>query len=401
VLSLEAFGQKARSFQREIDEKYIGPIIRALRQARRADAIPDGRQTNEGVSRLAVIMAASGDIELAEQSRLDDPAKRVVGETLGFVNDGIWEKALTVPEASDVIKSKLQDLSERVEILRTPALSVRRELGGVMPQKEQIDEEAELDEQFADEFGDEEASDEEPEPEPAPEDDKEARKRRAAEKLRAAMTGEVAEEAPKRAKRSRQGDGRVPPEQVIETMRVAQGRALLREDCKADLEAFKRFEATRRSPIRPSAAVLEATKKDVLLFMLQDRTTQVWAKGAITVTFAAPGQGLSSIQKASQYAKIWRECKKSRHECRIVVGVEGSDEYLVKAPALVGPASAGELLSLASVGKAAGIEEKSNPRRKNRARQVSAAAFWPKALRNLRIRTPDRELASFIRNPLR
>lgn len=386
VLSPEAFSQKVRMFQQEIDGKYIGQIIRGLRQARRADLLPDGRQVNEGVKTLATIMASSGDVELADKSRLDDDAADVVDESLGFVSGGIWSKALEAPEAKGLIEPRLREMAKLLETLRIPALSARKELGlTALPAEEDEDD---LDAAFAEEVLGEEA--EEPEEVEEVEEVVEEKPSIAERRKRAA----------EKAKRSRQSDGRVPPEQIVETVRVSQGRAALREDCKADLETFKRFEATRRSAVRPSAAVLDATKKDVLLFMLQDRTTQVWAKGAITVTFAAPGQGLTSIQKAASYAKIWRECKKSRHECRIVVSVEGSDEYLVKAPALQGPASTTELLDLAAVGKAAGISEKSNPRR-NRARQVGAAAFWPKALRNLGIRTPDRELASFIRNPLR
>lgn len=445
VLSKEAFNKKVEAFEKELNEKHIGLIIRGLRKA--GVAVPDGRAVNAGIRQLAMVMAAAGEVELANQSRLDDPAEDVVDESLGFVADGAWRSVLDKPEIVSIVEPHLRELSKRLEILRIPALNARKDLGLSPPEPEE--DEDDLDEAFAEEVLGDEAEDEDEEPEKVPppkkpksgkkakteedkaakkakaEEDKDARMKRVAdrlkkrsEKLKEQLAGlqdededvdveedidieeEEVEDTPKRGS-FRQGDGRVRPEQVIETVRVAQGRAVLREDCKADLEGFKRFEATRRSPIRPSAAVLEATKKDVLLFMLQDRTTQVWAKGAITVTFAAPGQGLSSIQKASQYAKIWRECKKSRHECRIVVGVEGSDEYLVKAPALVGPASAGANIDLASVGKAAGIGEKSNPRRNGRARQVSAAAFWPKALRNLRIRTPDRELASFIRNPLR
>lgn len=380
-------------FQQEIDGNYVGQIIRGLRQARRADLLPDGRQVNAGVQALAKIMAAAGDAELADMSRLDDPAEDVVYESLGFVPGGTWSKVVEAPEAANIFKPKLRELAKTLETLRIPAFSARQELGLAAVEEPAEDD---LDAQFEQEvFGESPVEEEEP----APEESATERVKRAAAKLRASRKEEAAEEAPK--KRTRQGDGRVPPEQIVETVRLSQKRTSSREECKADLEPFKRFEATRRSAVRPSAAVLDATKEDVLLFMLQDRTTQVYAKGAITISFVAPGQGLSSIQKAAQYAKIWRECKKSRYTCRIVVGVEGSDEYLVKAPALEGPASTTTPLDLAAVGKAAGIGEKANPRRNGRARQVSASEFWPKALRNLGIRTPDAQLASFIRNPLR
>jgi hypothetical protein len=98
---------------------------------------------------------------------------------------------------------------------------------------------------------------------------------------------------------------------------------------------LERFTVARRDlAAGPSPAIIERAKKDVLLWALDNGDTQVWAKGSCIVTFQAKGSGKSSPQIAAQYAVEWRKGKKSRYSARILVGVQGHDDLVVKAESL-------------------------------------------------------------------
>jgi hypothetical protein len=86
--------------------------------------------------------------------------------------------------------------------------------------------------------------------------------------------------------------------------------------------------STRRSDVKPSERVLAEAKSDVLLFTLNDGSTQVWAKGALTETFVSSRQG-ASWQIATRYVKNWITLKpKSRLNCRILFTAEDEPDLL-------------------------------------------------------------------------
>jgi hypothetical protein len=63
--------------------------------------------------------------------------------------------------------------------------------------------------------------------------------------------------------------------------------------------------STRRTDIRPPAEALSKARADILLYALEDGTTQVWTKGSITVTLE-PSVHLASYTIAHRYANKWR-----------------------------------------------------------------------------------------------
>jgi hypothetical protein len=74
--------------------------------------------------------------------------------------------------------------------------------------------------------------------------------------------------------------------------------------------------------------VLAEAKPDVLLFTLNDDSTQVWAKGALTETFVSSRHG-TSRQVAVRYVKNWITLKpKSRLNCRILHAAEDEPDRL-------------------------------------------------------------------------
>lgn len=107
---------------------------------------------------------------------------------------------------------------------------------------------------------------------------------------------------------------------------------------------------TRRRDARPPTALLAEAREDILLYYLQDGTTQVWAKGSITETFL-PHKRTPSYKIAARYADKWRGlddrgklqqgAKKSRMRSRVLISVEGSgDEFSVVSPAIAQMAAA-------------------------------------------------------------
>ena len=99
----------------------------------------------------------------------------------------------------------------------------------------------------------------------------------------------------------------------------------------------------------PPDALRRETAGDILLYILTDRTTQVWIKGSMTETFEGKGQGSASWKKAAQYAKMWLDRKakqtgqvrKSHLGMRVVVATEAEPEvFKVAVPARSGPTAA-------------------------------------------------------------
>ena len=80
--------------------------------------------------------------------------------------------------------------------------------------------------------------------------------------------------------------------------------------------------------VPPSPEVMAEAKSDILLYLLKRGITQVWIKGALTVSFTS-SQGRSSWMIAKGYAKDWLEetneagaLKKSRFNTRILYASE-------------------------------------------------------------------------------
>jgi hypothetical protein len=95
-----------------------------------------------------------------------------------------------------------------------------------------------------------------------------------------------------------------------------------------------------RIPGEPSDALLAAARGDVLVFRLRSGDTQVWVKGALTLTFTH-SRGRSSTKIAALYANEWRkEGGKKREKCRILAGQEGSSDFTVVADSLAEIAAA-------------------------------------------------------------
>jgi hypothetical protein len=166
------------------------------------------------------------------------------------------------------------------------------------------------------------------------------------------------------APRPRTPSGHVAAGDLVSRLKAGKVRGEL------SAEPYMQYAATRRGSERPPAAMQEQTKKDILLYVLPDRTTQVYVKGSCTHTFNPPGQGRSSVQIALKYADAWRRTggseggmKKSRAATRIFAAVHGDDRLLLKSEALQ-PAT-GETVSPMSyeeLGKILKVEGvKSNP----------------------------------------
>lgn len=120
----------------------------------------------------------------------------------------------------------------------------------------------------------------------------------------------------------------------------------------------------RRNDLRPSAALLAAVAKDVLIFELDDGTAQVWPKGTITHTFG-PTRGRSAAKTAVIYARGWREAEgapKSRLKSRIVYSrYDDGDNFIVVEEGQTAAAPVADTRSLAE--RAAAL--KNNPFRFN------------------------------------
>ena len=88
----------------------------------------------------------------------------------------------------------------------------------------------------------------------------------------------------------------------------------------------------RRRDVQPPMKMLGQTREDVLLYALKDGTTQVWMKGAMTVTFE-PSPKVPSYKIAHRYANKWRglkpsggvdpDAKKSRLRTAVYLASEG------------------------------------------------------------------------------
>jgi len=123
----------------------------------------------------------------------------------------------------------------------------------------------------------------------------------------------------------------------------------------------------------PPDALRRETARDILLYVLTDRTTQVWIKGALTETFTG-SRGRASWKVAAAYAKNWLETpgatggiKKSRLGTRVVASTEDEPEkfeVVVAARTGTGAAAPKKLESLATIAEQLRAEPKSrsNPR---------------------------------------
>ena len=88
---------------------------------------------------------------------------------------------------------------------------------------------------------------------------------------------------------------------------------------------------TRRTDVRPTMEMLGEAREDVLLFVLQDGTTQMWMKGSLTETMTRSERTPSWII-AQRYANYWRglgpsgnirpDRKKSRGRSRVLIAIE-------------------------------------------------------------------------------
>ena len=146
---------------------------------------------------------------------------------------------------------------------------------------------------------------------------------------------EETEEVEVKTSSRRTGSGLTEAQGMVERLRIGKPRGEL------SAEPYMQFVATKRSSERPPADIMAKTAKDILLYVLPDRTTQVYVKGSITFTFEPPGQGRSSVTVAAKYAEAWRRtggtdggAKKSRLGTRIFAAVAGDDRLLLKSEAI-------------------------------------------------------------------
>ena len=108
---------------------------------------------------------------------------------------------------------------------------------------------------------------------------------------------------------------------------------------------YKQFETKVRSSVRAPLDALAKTREGVLLYRLQDGTTQVYKKGALTVTYE-PSARLSSETIAHRATNDWRGLKPSgavkddAKKRRLATAV-----YLLTQPADDGPRSDGKRAS--------------------------------------------------------
>jgi hypothetical protein len=108
------------------------------------------------------------------------------------------------------------------------------------------------------------------------------------------------------------------------------------------LGQYSDFLSPVRSDVRAPLAMLGKAREDILLYRLSEGTTQVYMKGAMTVTFE-PSAKLSSETIAHRYANKWRglkpsgavdaDAKKRRLATAVYLGVEGkSSVKLIEKP---------------------------------------------------------------------
>jgi len=354
-----------------------------------AEALPEPFDLNKRADDIATILASSQYPDLAAQSKLDTSSKAVAEQVFSVFDKVAAEKAAK-PILAEARRAFASDLDTR----RASALAKRKAAGAqVRDAAAESDKErfSFLAEKLAS-FGGEEEGEEEGEKEGADIDflydlSEEALKRQlppADRKVllafvKAKNAGDVdairetvgpvraiadtAPDVPAEAQEPEVSEKRVPrtaagssPRRVGQAPSLSpvdQGGARREETPKFEGELSRAGERLagyddKRARVRVRTDLPEAlrreTKNDILLYVLNDRTTQVWIKGSLTETFVSPSRGKSSWTTAAQYSRKWLETpgatggpKKSRLGVRVVIAWEGEpDKFEVVVPARTG-----------------------------------------------------------------
>ena len=297
--------------KRNMNRFLTGEVMQLKKAALDAGAeealFPSDRVLGNLVPSAAEVIAASTHADMTEESRFYEDAVELVQDLFSPLVAPLYENEN--PDVRRLAHAFVRTVASKVETLREPAREQLKSLGLGPPVDEEEDIEAEIEGRIA--AGEGEEDDEEG-------DDPEAA-------LRARLK-KIEEEEAKLKKRQ-------------QSARVQQGgRTKAEKLAPSDdpLIGFSEFIASkRRTDVRPPPGMLDMAKSDVLVYALTDGTAQVWAKGAITHTFKARGQGRDSVTIALQFSNAWRKSgKKSREKSRILLGVEGSEDFRVMASSL-------------------------------------------------------------------
>ena len=345
-------------------------LLKALDDAGFKSLRPAYTNFSSNVTALNRIMALSSVPFYAEEVRIHDPATLVIAETLGFKPGGPWAAVMEDEAASKIAAPFIAVLARDLETQRAPALAQIAEMKGGMSAG---DDEEEMDEEFEnflsgkggsaseeEEVEVEEKRESKPRSKPAEtagfaiSDEMKAR----LDALRKAAPAEVEEDEEEEETSRRTGSGLTKVKKVVEKLVIPESRSEL------ETAPFLQFTAKSRSSVRPPADMLAQVKDDILLYALQDHTTQTYLKGSLTQTFVG-SLGRSSVKVAASYADAWRrEGKKSRQTARIFVAVEGDGELILRSPALTAAAASKSAtpVTIDDIKKQLKIEVLSNPR---------------------------------------
>lgn len=389
------------------------------------EALPEPFELNKRSEEIGTMIASSEYAGLAAQSKLDTPAKKVAEQVFS-----VFEKVEAEEFAKPVLVKATRVFASRLDTLRAPALANRKARVQVRQASEDAVEE-ELRRKLAERDALREragiVSEQEVEDDDDDDDDidslyaqaKDALKglqrssparaplvafvkayesgdpdalmktvaaiREMEDAARSAEPEEVAEVVEERVERSPRGQ-RTPaePRQGRRPRRAAAQEVVEEEEEIEEipsvaisrggerLAGYAQYRARERKRAPLSESLRTETAKDILLYVLNDRTTQVWIKGSLTETFVA-SRGRASWKVASAYAKNWLETpgrtgepKKSRLGMRVVVATEAEpDKYEVVVAAKTGVGTPAEKpVSLATVVEQLRAEPKSrsNPR---------------------------------------
>jgi hypothetical protein len=303
--------------------------------------------------RLGLIMASSPHAALAEDALIfeDSGEVRPAANIVNSIMSPVFGDALKDEEVRDLYDMGVSALTEKIDMLRAPAIEVITSGEAALEEDEAEEDEEMLKARLiakAKAAGEEELA--------------EGIKRGlieiedAEEMLAGVEEEEVAggepevkteptpqksgARAPPRTPRTetQQKRGQERAERSASSLRVGKEKQTIPDEptrARGVPLELERFIVHRRDiAAGPSADILNRVRSDVLLWALDNGHTQVWAKGSCIATFEASGSGKSSPQIAAQYAAEWRRGKKSRYSARIWVGVQGNSDIVMKADSL-------------------------------------------------------------------
>jgi hypothetical protein len=302
--------------------------------------------------RLGLIMASSPHAALAEDALIfeDSGEVRPAANIVNSIMSPVFGDALKDEEVRDLYDMGVSALTEKIDMLRAPAIEVITS-GEAALEEDEAEEDEEMlkarliakakaagEEELAEgikrgliEIEDAEEMLAGVEEEEVAGGEPEAKTEPTPQK-----SGARAPRTPRTETQQKRGQERA--ERSASSLRVGKEKQTIPDEptrARGVPLELERFIVHRRDiAAGPSADILNRVRSDVLLWALDNGHTQVWAKGSCIATFEASGSGKSSPQIAAQYAAEWRRGKKSRYSARIWVGVQGNSDIVMKADSL-------------------------------------------------------------------